>query len=56
VAEEIKDLRIELYGLKNAKEELIPMLNNFSQKVINEDFFFSVFGIGFMFDESAVKV
>lgn len=59
VAEEIK----KLYELKSAKEKLIPMFNNFSQKIINENFFDSdaTFGIihgadEFLFSEIALAI
>jgi len=57
VIEKISKSQIELYKLKKTKEELNTMLNNFSQKIINENFFFSLLDDGeFAFDEFAVPV
>lgn len=39
VIDEIRKSQIELYELKNVKDGLISMFNNFSQKIINENFF-----------------
>jgi len=57
VAEEIRESRVKLYELNNAKDKLIPMLNDFSRKVVNEDFFFSLLDDSeFVFNEFATPV
>jgi hypothetical protein len=59
IAEEIRKSQIRLYELKKVKEGLIPMFNNFSQKIIGENFFdFSmVLDTGeFVFDEIALPL
>jgi len=54
MVDKINKSQIELYELKNAKGKLIPMLNNFSQKIISEDFFFRLLDDDeFVFDETA---
>jgi hypothetical protein len=53
VVEEIRKSQIELYELKKTKESLIPMLNNFSQKITNENFV--DFNIAFEFDDEVDK-
>jgi hypothetical protein len=56
--DEIRKSQIELYELKNTKDKLIPLLNSFSQKIINKNFFDTsvVYDGGFAFDEIALPV